>query len=180
MNTNKGISTIMFAVGLAFVLIVAIAAAYAFSAYIPGPQGNQGIQGIQGLQGEQGVKGDKGDQGIQGIQGDRGPQGIQGIGVKGDKGDAGNVAVYVSAGITDHFSNVWLFTDHHNVQGYVINFGSTSASNVQIKMTWNLGGGTYVYKTYFAGTMQGHQIADIDVTYDFEGQGIFSYTVEWS
>ena len=114
----------------------------------------------------------QGPPGIQGLKGDKGEQGIQ--------GPPGNVAVFVSAGLTDLFTSVWLFTDHHNVVGYIINFGSTAAYNAQIKMTWNLGGGTYVYKTIFEGTMQGHQIIRIDINYDFEGQGVFSYTTEWN
>ena len=154
MSTINGISKATFAIGLASVLCVAIFVAYSFSVFIPGPQGIQGIQG---------VKGDKGDQGIQGIQ-----------------GPAGNVAVYVSAGLVDYYSWIWLGADHHNVQGYIINFGSTTANNVQIKMTWNLGGGAYVYKTYYAGAMVGHQIAKLDVTYDFDNQGSFSYTVDWT
>ena len=135
----------------------------------------------QGPEGIQGPKGDKGEQGEQGRQGIQGPQGIQGIqGPPGPQGPPGTVAVFVSAGLTDVFTSVWLFTDHHNVQGYVINFGDTQAYNVYVQMAWNLGGGSFVYKTYVIGTMEGHQITHIDVKYDFEGEGAFSYTVQWN
>ena len=178
MSTINGISKATFAIGLASVLCIAIFVAYSFSVSIPGPQGIQGIQGVKGDKGDQGDQGLKGDQGIQGVQGLKGDQGIQGI--QGIQGPAGNVAVYVSAGLVDYYSWIWLGADHHNVQGYIINFGSTTANNVQIKMTWNLGGGAYVYKTYYAGAMAGHQITKLDITYDFDNQGSFSYTVDWT
>jgi hypothetical protein len=141
--------------------------------YVLLKQGPQGVEGDQGSQGVQGV------QGIQGVQGERGLQGAQGV--KGDKGDPGDTAaIYVSAGVDDHFTSVWLMPDHHNVQGYMVNFGSSTANDVQLKMTWNLGNGQFVYHTLYTGNMVGHQIMPVDVTYDFEGQGAFSYTVWWS
>jgi len=122
----------------------------------------------------------KGSQGIQGTQGEQGVQGIQGArGEKGYNGTKGGIDPYVSAGLIDHFASNWLGTDHHTVQGYVINFGSTNANNVKISMTWSMGAGSYVYKTYNCYILTGHQISYIDVTYDFESQGVLSYTVTW-
>jgi len=170
--SRKTLAAILIATVLIAVLFSTLIAFFIVKQGPPGIQGLKGDKGEQGIQGTQGIPGIQGIQGIQGLKGDKGEQGIQ--------GPPGNVAVFVSAGLTDLFTSVWLFTDHHNVVGYIINFGSTAAYNAQIKMTWNLGGGTYVYKTIFEGTMQGHQIIRIDINYDFEGQGVFSYTTEWN
>ena len=161
---------LMFALGVNTLLV-----------YVLVKQGPQGVQGVKGDLGVQGVQGEQGIQGVQGVQGERGVQGAQGVqGPKGDKGDQGDMAIIVSAGVEDHFTSVWLFSDHHNIQGYMVNFGSLTANNVQLKMTWSLGNGQFVYHTLGFGNMAGHQIKPVDVTYDFEGNGAFSYTVAWN
>ena len=74
----------------------------------------------------------------------------------------------------------WFGTDRHHVYGPIVNWGDESAYDVRVQMTWNLGGGKYVYKTYYIEIMLKHQINYIDVAYRFDGSGSFSYYVEWS
>jgi len=172
-----------------------------------GPQGIQGIQGETGLTGPQGEQGIQGLTGDKGDTGATGPQGLQGEqGPKGDKpahqwsgtslrfqnpdgswgsyvdlkGDAGEVAVDVSALISVTFTDIWLGDDTHDVEGFIVNFGTGPAYDVKIDLTWNLGGGIYVYKTINVGTLSGHEIDEIDVTYYFEGTGTVSYEITWT
>lgn len=147
---------------------------------VGGPQGSEGIagemgpSGAQGEQGIQGVQGPKGDKGDTGATGPQGPQGL-----KGDKGDPGGVEADVSALIDVAFTSIWLGDDRHDVTGFVVNFGTEAAFNVNIKLTWYLGDGQYVYKTITIGIMLGHKIEDIDETYYFEDQGTWWYEITW-
>lgn len=174
---SKGIAKKTFALGLIVVLVCSVLLSFsiAYRFVKIGPIGPRGEQGIQGIQGEQGVQG---EQGSQGIQGERGPQGIQGP--KGDKGDPGDIAVDVTCVLKSTFQSIWLGKDKHSVHGYILNWGTNNAYNVQIKLTWNQGSGKYVYKTISIGTMLGHQINEISITYRFEGSGSFSYEVQWT
>lgn len=129
------------------------------------------------IQGPKGDKGDKGDQGIQGLQGEQGPIGPQGE--KGEKGDPGEVPVDVEALIIVTFTSVWLGDDRHDVEGFIINFGTETAYNVKIDLTWDLGEGKFVYKTINVGNVWGHYIGSISETYYFEEQGTYSYEITW-
>jgi hypothetical protein len=173
---KTGISKTMFVVGL----IVAIVASSL-------------IASVVSMQFTKGLKGDKGDIGATGTTGATGPQGIQGItgatgatgptgpqGPKGDKGDSGTVTASVSAALLDAYTDNIISTDSHHVTGYIINFGSSAASAVQIDLTWNMGGGAFVYKTVYVGTMSGHSIQHVDVTYSFNGQGSLSNSISWT
>lgn len=90
------------------------------------------------------------------------------------------MAVDVSALISSTFTSVWLGDDRHDVEGFIVNFGTDPAYNVKIDQTWNLGAGVYVYKTINIGTLFGHEIKEIDITYYFEGTGTYSYEITWT
>ena len=146
-----------------------------------GPAGPEGEQGLAGPAGPQGATGIQGPQGTIGVQGPQGPQGETGIqGPKGDKGDPGDVGVDVTALLTFTYTDIWLGDDQQDVQGFIINFGTASAYTVEINITYNMGEGAYVYKTITVGTLQGHEIREINVTYNFEGQGTATYTITWT
>jgi hypothetical protein len=65
------------------------------------------------------------------------------------------------------------------VKGYILNFGGKVASNVVVSMSWIVGGVT-VSQDYAFGSMNPYSIKTFDVTYSFEGNGPFSYSVSWS
>jgi len=184
-----GISKGAFLVGLVAVLAIslvstAVALQWVTTQGIKGEKGEKGDtgdtgpQGLQGIQGEQGLTGAQGDTGLRGIQGQIGPQGEEGE--KGEKGDTGEVAVDVSALITVTFTSVWLGDDRHDVEGFIVNFGTETAYDVEIDMTWDLGEGIFVYKTKYIGILGGHEIEEIDETYFFEGTGTYSYEITWT
>lgn len=171
-----GISRKAFAVGIIAVLLASLLLNYAISVTViqTGPQGDEGDTGPQG---EQGIQGPQGETGSQGLQGESGPQGIQGI--PGPQGEPGDVAVDVSALVSVAFTSIWLGDDRHDVSGLIVNFGTETAYDVKIELTWDLGGGKYVYKTINIGSMVGHAIKSISATYYFEGQGTYSYEITW-
>lgn len=173
---SAGISKTAFAIGIIAVLLASLLQNYAISSTViqTEPQGDKGPQGSQG---ETGPQGPQGEQGLTGLQGETGPQGIQGP--QGEKGDPGDVAVDVSALVSVAFNNVSLGDDEHVVSGFIVNFGTEIAWNVKIELTWNLGGGKYVYKTINTGSMVGHAIMSFGATYYFEGQGTYSYEITW-
>jgi len=163
-----GISRTAFIVGL----VIAILVSTSISALVvtqtdlaKGPQGETGPQGDTGSQGPQG------DTGSQGPQGDTGPQGAE--------GPPGTVPADVKALITETFVSVWLAPDRHHIEGFIINFGTETAYNVKIELTWDLGGGMYVFQTIDAGNLWSHYVGNIGATYYFEGQGTFSYEITW-
>ena len=169
-NEVVGISQRAFVAGLIAVLVVSVVLSYGISSVaLPVLKGEKGDPGPQGPQGEQGPSGLQGPQGETGLQGP-----------KGDKGDPGAVAVDVTALLTITYTSVWLGDDRHDVEGFAVNFGTTPAYNVKLDLTWDLGAGKFVYKTITIGTMQGHEIWDIDVTYYFEGTGPITYTITWT
>ena len=182
---SVGISTRMFAIGLICAILISGVGTYAIlkATGVGGPQGPKGIAGEMGLsgaegeQGIQGVQGPKGDKGDTGATGPQGPQGLRGL--KGDKGDPGGVEADISALIHVAFTSILFGDDRHDVTGFLANFGTETATNVKIKMTWSLGGGRYVYKTITIGTMYGHEIEDLDQTYYFEGAGSWWYEITW-
>ena len=152
--------TVVVSVVLALIVSLVASAAMTYLFSKPGPAGANGTNGTNGTNGA------------------TGPQGIQGI--QGPQGPPGTVAVYVSAGLTDAYTYYWLGIDHHQVSGYAINFGSNTAYNVIVQLTWTMGGGTYVYKNIHLGSMPGHQVVRVDNGFDFDNQGSMSYTIQWS
>jgi len=156
LESQKGISTKAFVTGLIAVVIASVLLSCGIlSIAIQGPKGDPGPQG------------------------ERGPQGLQGP--KGEKGDPGTVAVDVTAVVTWTWTDVWFGEDKQEVEGYAINFGTSSAYNVKIEITWNLGEGKYVYKTVYLGTMNGHEIRHISETYYFDGRPVeVTKTITWT
>ena len=131
----------------------------------------KGPQGDTGPQGPQGETGPQGDTGPQGPQGETGPQ--------GSEGPPGTLPADLKVLITETFVPVWPGDDRHDIEGFMINFGTETAYNVKIEMTWDLGGGMYVFKTIEAGNVWSHYVGNIGATYYFEGQGTFSYEITW-
>jgi len=181
-----GISKAIFVAGLVAILAISLASTgvalqWVTNQEVKGEKGDKGDQGLQGMQGEQGPIGPKGDEGDTGLTGTQGLRGLQGLeGPQGEKGDPGEVAVDVKALITVTFTDVWLGDDKHEVEGFVVNFGTGVAFDVQIDLTWDLGEGKFVYKTIYMGTMLGHKIQEIDITYYFEGTGTYSHEITWT
>jgi len=136
------------------------------------------ISAVVSLQWAKGPKGDKGDPGPTGEQGSIGPQGLQGE--RGPPGPSGGVAADVKALIVVTYTYSYWGEDRHDVEGIIINFGTETAYNVKIKITWDLGGGKFVYKTIDVGTAWGHYIGNIKETIYFEGQGTYSYEITWT
>ena len=145
-----GISKTTFVVGI----IIAILA----SSFISTIAATQWVL-IQGLKGEKGDKGDTGPQGPQGLQG---PQ--------GEKGDPGGVEPDVTVSLTSTYTDVWLGTDYHDVEGLIINFGSDPAYDVTITITWHTtAGGYHTEPADLIGYLSGHRIYEYSERYYFEG-----------
>ena len=119
----------------------------------------------------------QGPQGETGPQGNTGPQGPQGE--TGPQGPSGTVPADVEALITETFVSVWPGTDRHQIEGFIINFGTETAYNAKIELTWDSGGGMFVFQTIEVGNVWGHYVGNIGETYYFEGQGAFSYEITW-
>jgi len=172
-----GTSKQAFAAGLIAVLVASVVASYAIASMVvkvgpqgpPGPQGNTGPQGLTGLQGE------TGPQGPQGLQGETGPQGPQ-----GEKGDPGTVAVDITGYLTDTYTYSWLGIDEHQVEGFIVNWGTQPAYNVVLTLTWELGAEQEHTATISIGILLGHEFDRISETYYFEGQGNLYYDVTWT
>ena len=174
-----GISQRAFAAGLIAVLVASVLLSYAISSTIiktgpQGPQGPQGEQGPQGIAGPQGIQGDKGDKGDKGDTGATGPQGPQ--------GEPGGVEPYVSASLTSRYTDVWLGTDYHDVEGLMINFGSDPAYSVTITITWHeTGGGYHTEPPHSIGVFSGHEIYEYSRRYYFEGSyDYITWEITWS
>lgn len=91
----------------------------------------------------------------------------------------GMQAADMRAMLTDYFSSSFWGTDKHRVEGYILNFGEETAYNVQIHLTWDMGGGSYVFKTIAVGNPWGHYIGRVAQDFYFGGQGTLSYYVTW-
>jgi hypothetical protein len=152
-----------------------------------GPQGPQGATGSQGpagptgatgATGPAGAKGDKGDTGATGATGATGPQGPQGI-----QGVPPPPAAHVGATLQDAYTYLAFSVDTHRVTGYIVNFGDKIATNVIVSMNWtNVGGspGVTVSQTNAFGSMAPYSIKTFDMTYSFDNDGTFAYSVSWS
>jgi len=171
-----GISKTTFAVGI----IVAILASSFISTIIATQFGLQGLQGPKGDRGDTGLQGSAGPQGIQGTQGLQGPTGPKGD--TGPPGPPGGVEPDVTASLTSTYTDVPFGTDYHDVKGLVINFGSSSAYNVTIKITWHItGGGEHTEPADSIGTLFGHQIYEYSKRYYFEGgYDYITWEITWS
>jgi len=173
-----GISKTTFAVGI----IVAILA----SSFISTIATQFGLQGPPGPEGDKGDTGSQGPAGPQGVQGVQGPQGLQGpTGPKGDtgpQGPPGGVEPDVTASLTSTYTNVIFGTDYHDVTGLIINFGSSPAYNVMIKITWHItGGGEHTEPADSIGNLSGHQIYEYSKRYYFEGSyDYITWEITWS
>jgi len=177
-----GISKTAFAAGIIAVLLASLLLNYAVSSVViqTGPKGDKGDTGPQGLKGETGPQGSQGEQGFTGPQGETGPQGIQGP--EGEKGEPGGVEPDVTASLTSHYTDVWLGTDYHDVEGLLINFGSDSAYSVTITITWHLtAGGEHTEPADMIGTLSGHKIYEYSKRYYFEGgYDYITWEINWS
>jgi len=182
---STGVSTRIFLVGLILAILISSTGTYAALslAGFPAPKGDKGNLGPQGIAGNQGSPGPQGETGPQGPQGETGPQGARGPqgpqGERGPVGPSGGVTADAKALIIDTYTWIPVTDDKHRVEGFIINFGTENAYNVNVKFTWYLGDGKYVYKTIFIGTLFSHDIEKIDVTYWFEGSGTYYYDITW-
>ena len=164
-TSSVGVSKGIFVGGLVATLILSVILSYGILVAV-GPQ--------------KGEKGDTGPQGLQGETGSQGPQGIQGP--KGDKGDPGGVTPDVTASLTSTYTDVWLGTDYHDVEGLLINFGSDPAYSVTITITWHItGGGEHTEPADLIGTLSGHRIYEYSKRYYFEGgYDYITWEITWS
>jgi len=169
-RSNSEISTRVFAIGLILAIVISGVGTYT-ALRLTGAEGPEGLRGLTGDMGSPGPKGPKGD------KGDTGSQGLQGH--KGDKGDPGGVEPYVSGMLTSEYHDIWLGTDYRVVTGILINFGSTVATDVSVKLTWYYSGGSFS-KTQHIGTLGGHKIYNYDFTYYWEGSaGSLVWSITW-
>ncbi|GAJ07788.1 unnamed protein product, partial [marine sediment metagenome] len=114
-----------------------------------------------------------------GIPGERGSQGIQGE--RGEKGDSGGVEPSVSASLTSTFTDNWLGTDYHDVEGLIINFGSDPAYDVVITVTWHKIGGEFTGEPVHLGFLSGHRIYEYSRRYEIEGDfNDITWEITWS
>ena len=150
-----GVSKKAFVAGLIAVLIVSVILNY----FIASTVIRVGLQGPPGPPGPQGPMGPEGPPGPEGPMGPPGPPGPPG-GVEPD----------VTAWFTSTYTDVWFGTDYHDVEGWVINFGSEPAYNVKIKITWHIfGGGEHTEPEVLIGTLSGHEIYRFSERFYFEG-----------
>lgn len=127
--------------------------------------------------GDKGDPGPQGEQGTQGIQGETVPQGLP-----GKDGIDGGIEPYVSASLTSTFTDVWLGTDYHDVEGLMINFGSYPAYDVAITITWHtIGGGEHTEPADSIGTLEGYEIYQYSKRYYIEGGfDYITWEITWS
>lgn len=70
-------------------------------------------------------------------------------------------------------------TDRHDVDGLIVNFGTETAYNAKIELTWDLGiQGSHV-ATIELGNVWGHYIGEISETFYFEFDGPVSWEITW-
>jgi len=162
MSESKGISETILVAGLIAAIIISTLLSIVIIAQ---------TDLAQGPQGDIGPPGETGPQGDIGPQGETGPQ--------GPEGPPGTGPADVKALITETFVPVWPGADRHQIEGFLINFGTETAYNVTIEMTWDLGGGIYILQTIESGNVWGHYVGNVGATYYFEGQGTFSYEITW-
>ena len=152
---TAGISKTAFATGLIAVLIVSVLLSYGIASTLVkvGPQGPQGPQGEQGL-----------------------------AGPKGDKGEPGAVEPDVTASLKSTYTDVWLGTDYHDVEGLLVNFGSDPAYSVTITITWHTtGGGIHTEPADSIGSLSEHEIYEYSKRYHFEGgYDYITWEITWS
>ena len=161
---TEGVSKNTLMVALISILILSVAINYAISSSVlktgsqgeigdTGEQGAKGDIGLTGAKGSTGSKGDIGSTGAKGATGSKGDRGYTGAtgakGSKGDQGEPGGVEPYVSALLDSEYYGVW-GTDYHVVEGFLVNFGSSYAQSVTVKITWhNYGGGSHILECFF-------------------------------
>lgn len=177
-----GISKNAFVIGLITVVVVSAIISYGIASIVikVGPQGEKGDKGDKGETGPMGSTGPQGIQGETGPRGYTGPQGEQGE--QGPQGDPGGVEPDVTATLTSKCIDVWGGTDYHDVEGFLINFGSDPAYSVTITITWGIyGGGVHTEPPHWIGTLSGHQIYDYSKRYYFEGgYDYITWSITWN
>ena len=178
----NGISKGAFAISLIAVLLTSVLLSYGVSSLVVkvGPEGIQGVKGDKGDTGATGPQGIQGDTGTTGLRGSQGEQGLQGI--QGPTGPVGGVEADVTASLTSTYTDVWLGTDTHDVEGLMINFGTETAYSVSITITWHtIGGGEHTEPADSLGNLYGHEIYPYSKRYFIEGS--FDYItleITWS
>ena len=167
-KASVGISKKLFATGLIAAILLSIMINYGVSSIVikQGPRGPQGETGPQGPPGPEGPQGPQGEQGPQGPMGPRGPEGPPG-GVEAD------LSAYLESDMM-HIDSKTILT----LTGFMINFGSQAAYNVQIEFTFTIRGGDY-RRTYDLTTpMWGHDIRRLWIQYSFDFY-FDSYSYSW-
>ena len=167
-KTSIGVSKGIFVGGLIATLVLSVILSYGVLVAV-GPQ-----KGEKGDTGPQGERGETGETGLQGIQGEKGD--------KGEKGDPGGVVPDVTASLTSTYTDIWLGTDYHDVEGLMINFGSDPAYSVTITITWHTtGGGEHTEPADPLGTFSGHRIYEYSKRYYIEGSfDYITWEINWS
>jgi len=166
-KASIGISKKLFATGLIVAILSSIMINYGISSIFikQGPRGPQGETGPQGLPGPEGPQGPQGEQGPQGPMGPRGPEGPPG-GVEAD--------------LSAYLESDWMYIEpktYLTFTGFLINFGSQPAYNVQIKFTFTIHGGEFI-RTYDYGAIGGHDVSRLWIQFSFDLY-FDSYSYSW-
>ncbi len=187
MSKTTGISKGLFVVGLIVAMLVSSLVSVGVVTQldvIKGQKGDTGATGATGTTGATGATGPQGPTGVTGGTGAIGPQGAQGIqGLQGPTGQGYNPASTLSAFITIS-PNVMYVSPNSIItfsNGFIVNFGTNSASNVVITFTFTFNGGQFV-KTYNSiGTVNGHSVYQLaDIQFSFPFQLPSSYNWNWA
>lgn len=167
MSESVGVSKGVFVAGLIATLLLSVILSYGVLVVTSSQEGEKGDTGVAG---PQGIRGETGLQGIEGEEGE-----------KGEKGIPGGVEPYVSALLTSSYTDIWLGTDYHNVEGLMINFGSDPAYDVTITITWHTSSGEFTGDPHFLGTFNGYEIYEYSKRYDIEGNfDYITWEITWS
>lgn len=140
----------------------------------------------QGPQGEQGLQGPAGVTGPQGSQGEQGPAGENGKDANLDADVTGLLTYYPNSRIFDGHAESgtgrapagWA-SGWQSVVGFLVNFGTESAENVNIHMVWeNVTDNIRWENTIYVGHLGGHGL--YNVAWDTYVPGSDSETFNWS
>jgi hypothetical protein len=70
--------------------------------------------------------------------------------------------------------------DAHVVEGFLINYGTDTAMNVQVEVIWTLAGNDVETRIIHVGTVTGCSILPLNVIFYFEDDGPNQYQISWT
>jgi len=174
LKNRKAITNAVFAGGLIGAILV--------SCLISGIVATQ--FGLRGLKGDKGDTGATGAKGATGATGPAGPQGATGVtGATGPQGPPSPSTYPADLSAFIPFGPEKMYIEPNTIltfnDGFIVNFGTYSAKDVQITFNFTINGGTFIRTYGDIGTVWGHsvyQLATIQFLFGFQ---FTDYSYRW-